>query len=155
LTEMPSFYRRNLADRLFETEGKIDDLHEQVFAAFFTIQPRLPKGYQQKLATLPSMLDEYDRLIAEEQEIVWKSQKLGRPASAYQGGPQIYEKVNRLRQEIIQSVSKHVQMVLAFDAQRQSWKDVLQDRRQMIADIDLRNNQINQIGSFYVRRKIS
>lgn len=155
LAEIPSMYSRNLADRLFKTEGRIDDLHEQIFKTLFSIEPQSPKEYQQKLATLPSMLNEYDRLIVEEQEVVWRSQKLGRPISSYQSGPQIYKKVNRLRQEIAQLVRKHVQMVLAFDAQRQSWKDVLQDRRQMIDDVNLRNNQINKVGSFYVRRKIS
>ena len=45
-------------------------------------------------------------------------------------------------------------MVVAFGPQKQKWDEVLKDRRQMMHEINSRNNQINQIGGNLCSRRI-
>lgn len=101
------------------------------------------------------MIDEYDRILAEKQAIVFKFEKMDRPIGMYQPQPETYDKISFLRQEISRLVRNHLQVVFAFDPQRQTWKELLRDRRQMRREINNRNNQINEIGGFYIRHKVS
>lgn len=158
LTELPSQIDKKLADQLVMTEGKIDDLHKHIFEAFFRHEPQSAAQYREELAALPSVLDEYDRLLGQEKELMGKSRSLATAdfhlfAAAMQLS--IYERVILWRQEIAALVRSHLQMVLAFDPQKQTWHEVLQSRRQMMRDLNRRNNLINSFGGKFVPRQVS
>jgi uncharacterized RDD family membrane protein YckC len=158
LTTIPSAYKKNLTVQLRKTEATIDDLHEQILQSVFAGKSWPAKASQQNVTTLLAKLDEYDRLLAGERELVWKSRKLTKPddyRDYYENkGLDVYEKVIPLRQEIALLVRRHAQMVVAFDPQKQKWDEVLKDRRQMMHEINSRNNQINQIGGVYLPRTV-
>lgn len=147
----PSTYRESLA-RMITTEDKIDDLHAQIFQAFFTTESRPLKKYREVMAALRSKLDEYDRQLLEEREIVRKLRNLADDSENRR--LDAYEKIIGLRQEIAVLVRTHVQFVLAFDRQRQP-VELLGHAQQMMRDINIRNSQINQIGETYIPRLIT
>lgn len=156
LTKLPSHYERSLAGQLVTTESAVDELHEKIFNGLFNAELRPTEEYWKKIAGISSALDEYNRLLATEEELVQKSRKLIKE-DAFYGRDRLdtYEKVIRLRHEIAQLIQQHVQMVLAFDPQKQSWDELARQHKEMLNDINLRNNRINQVGGRYVPRKIT
>ena len=156
LRQMPAKYERSLAGQLVTTESTVDELHERIFNGLFNGELRPTEEYRKKIAGISSALDEYNRLLATEEELVQKSRKLIKE-DAFYGRDRLgtYEKVIRLRHEIAQLIQQHVQMVLAFDPQKQSWDELARQHKAMLNDINLRNNRINQVGGMYVPRKIT
>ena len=155
LTEIPAKYERNLAEQLVTTESTVDELHEKIFNSLFIGELRPTEEYRKKIAGISSALDEYNRLLATEEELMKKTRKLIQKkdfSDRYR--LEIYEKVIRLRHEIAQRIQQHVQMVLAFDPQKQSWDELVRDHKEMLNDINLRNNRINQVGGILVPKKI-
>lgn len=156
VTDLPLRLKQHVVNELLDTESRIDDLHFHIFNSFFTPEPRSAEEYQLALATLPSTLDEYDRLLAAEQELVRKSRNLINAADSFENDRlEVYDTVIRWRQEIASLVRAHVQLVIGFDPQRQTWKELLQDRREMMLSINSRNNQINTIGGSYIPHRIT
>ena len=155
LIEVPSSYEKNLAGQLVTTESTLDELHEKIFNSLFIGATWSREAYRTRIAGIGSELEEYNRLLATEEELVRKSSKFVRENHPYDRERlDTYEKVIGLRHEIAQLVQRHVQMVLALDPQKQSWDELLRDRRSMLKEINLRNNHINQIGGMFVRRRI-
>jgi uncharacterized RDD family membrane protein YckC len=162
LSKLPSNYERSLAEKLVTTESRVDELHEKIFNALFigelrpTEEYRNTEEYRKRLASISSALDEYNRLLATEEELVKKSRRLIKGYDSYDSDRLItYVKVIRLRHEIVRLIQQHVQMVLAFDPQKQSWDDLAREHKEMLSEINLRNNRINQIGGAFVPRKIT
>ncbi|HJX83604.1 MAG TPA: RDD family protein [Candidatus Angelobacter sp.] len=151
LTEVPSRYKKDLADQLSTTETKIADIHARIVLPFSPDEPQsnMPSltmpdqmsAYQQKMKALTPTLDEYSRLLAAEEDMVRRLHKLTRPYEFRE--LDAFEKVIPLRQEIAALVRMHVQLVLAFDPNKQKWDEVLRDRLRMIREIDKRNQQIS------------
>jgi len=56
-------------------------------------------------------------------------------------------------------VRQHVQLVLGFDAHKQKWKDLLEQRREMMIEVNSKNNQLNEAdkaaGVVIVVKKVS
>jgi uncharacterized RDD family membrane protein YckC len=155
LKEIPATYRKNLADQLQTEERRVDDLHEQILLSFFNAEPKSVRDYQQVMTRLSSTLDEYDRLLEREQELISRSSKLLTRRESYESYRlEIYGKVIPLRQEIAVLLRKHMQLVLAFDSQRQSWEQILQDRLQTRGEIFGRNYRVNQIGQSAIPKKL-
>jgi len=162
LTKLPSHYERSLAPQLVTTESKVDELHEKIFNGLFigelrpTEEYRNTEEYRKRIAGVSSALDEYNRLLATEEELVKKSRRLIKGYDSFDSDRLvIYEKVIRLRLEIAQLIQQHAQMVLASDPQKQSWDDLVRDHKAMLNEISQRNNRINQIGGTFVPRKIT
>jgi uncharacterized RDD family membrane protein YckC len=156
LTSVPSNYKKDLAERLTKAERSMEDLHEKVLLPLFADERPSPAAYQQTMSRLLPMLDEYDYLLAGEQDLVERSRKLARPSDF--GDIErlsAYGKLVRLRQEIAALLRRHAEAVVTFDPQKQKWDDVLNDRRQAMHEINYKNNQINQISGIYVPRKIA
>ena len=153
LTEIPSRYKKDLADQLSVTETKIANIHAQIVLPFSPDEPQfnMPSltmpdqmsAYQQKMKALTPTLDEYSRLLAAEEDMVRRLHKLTRPYEFRQLAA--FEKVIPLRQEIAALVRRHVQLVLSFDPNKQKWDEVLRDRLQMMGEIDKRNQQISDL----------
>ena len=155
LTDFPAKYERSLAGQLVTTESTVDELHEKIFKSLFVGELRPTEEYRKKLAGIPSALDEYNRLLATEEELVRKSRKLIKADAFYDRARlDTYEKVIGLRHEIAQLIQQHVQAVLAFDPQKQRWDELAPKHKGMLHDINVRNNRINQIGGSFVPRKI-
>lgn len=150
LKEIPAAHRKSLADQLRADESKVAQLQQQILLSFFNGEPKSVKAYQQAMASLSSTLDEYDRLLEKEQEVLLHSRQLAMSNEYYQGYRLlIHAKVISLRQEIAALLHKHAQLVLAFDPQRQTWDEILQDRLRTIDEIDSRTDQINEIRNVY------
>ena len=73
------------------------------------------------------------------------------PAEAYV--PQPGDIMLRLDHSVFWRVTHW--MALAFDPQRQAWEEVLQDRRQMLHDINSRNIQINRFSGLLGGRQFT
>jgi len=155
LTEFPGAFRKNFTHQVESTEARIEDLHQKIFLSFFSPEPATITEYQEKVRTMPSVLDEYERLLAEVQELVGKTLKLAGLTSIENNRLEAYERVNRLRREIAVLVRKHVQNVLAFDPRKHRWTDLLRDRREMKQEINKRNNLMKMIGGAFLRKTIS
>lgn len=153
LTNAPAIYRATLHDRIRMTEKKIDDLHRRIFLSFFSPTPQSIEKYQETLKSVQPMLDEYNREIAEERDLVFKYCKLD-PCILYDLNG-VCEKVNNFREEILVLVRTHVQNVLAFDPRKHTWDQVLQDRGLMMHAINFKNNKMNQISGTFVLDAIS
>lgn len=146
LREIPAAHRKSLTDQLQADESRIGQLQQQILRSFLNGEPKSVKAYQQAMTSLSSTLDEYDRLLEREQEVVLHSRQLATSNEYYQAYRLLtYARVISLRQEIAARIRKHVQLVLAFDPQRQTWKQILEDRRQTMDEIDSRTDQINEI----------
>lgn len=146
LKEIPAAYKKNLRNELQADERRIHDLHLKILLSFFSGEPKSAKAYQQTIASLSSAVDEYDRLLEREQDLVSHSRKLLTSSEYYQGYRlNVDEKIISLRQEIVGLARRHVQLVLTFDPQRQAWEQILQDRLQTRDEINSRNHQINEI----------
>lgn len=155
LKELPRNYSRSFTDQVITAEGKTDDLHEQIFNLLFGPNPSNVEEYRNHLSVLPALLNEYERQLAEEQDLVLKSRKLARFGVFDESERlDIYKKAISLRREIAQLARRHVQMVLAFDPQKQTWTNVLRDRDLMLRDINFRNSQIDDIAGMYIPRTI-
>lgn len=149
--QIPSNYKKNVA-RIETTEGNIDDLHAAIFGAFFTEERRSSEKYREAMAALRPKLDEYDRQVLLEREIIRTLRKLANDSENKQ--LDAYEKIIGLRQEIAALVRIHVQFVLAFDRQKQARVEFIRHTQQMMRDINSRNTQINQIGADFIPRPI-
>lgn len=155
LKELPRNYSRTLTDQVITAEKKTDDLHEQMLTLLFGPNNPTVEEYRNRLATLPFLLNEYERQLGDEQDLVLKSRKLARFGVFDESGRlDIYEKAISFRREIAQLARRHMQMVLAFDSQKQTWANVLRDRDLMLRDINLRNNQINEMAGMYIPKTI-
>lgn len=155
LKAIPETYRRNLTQQRLADEMKIDDLHVQILSTFFIGNPKSIEEYRQTMADLSPTLDQYDRLLSEEQAIVSRARKLASGRYKYENNLyDIYDKVIALRWEIAELLRSHMQMVLAFDPRTQTWAQILQARIDLETQINKRNNSINQIGHLLIPRTI-
>lgn len=156
LAEVASNYKDAIDQNLASTERTVDDIHVQIIQTILTGEPQSAAQYQQRLASVPSLLDQYDRLLMKEQDLVATARRFSKPALSLDSiRLDSYEKVIRLRQQISGSVRRHVTMVLASAPQNQSWDGVLENRKQMLRDVKDRNDLLNDIGGMYVPRKIA
>jgi uncharacterized RDD family membrane protein YckC len=162
LKEVPANYQKNLAGQLVTTESRVDELHEKIFNGLVlgelrpTEEYRNTEEYRKRMASVSSALDEYNRLLATEEELVKKSGRLIKENDSYDSDRLLkYIKVIRLRHEIVRLIQQHVQMVLAFDPQKQSWDELAREHKEMLSEINQRSNRINQIGGTFVPRKIT
>ena len=146
LTEAAVRHANRAAQQFEATETKIENMHLRLFLSLFGTEPRSAKEYQQKIAAVASMLDEYSRLLTEEQKLLLRMGIVGDTGEFKRYKEGVYKEVNALRQEIAVLVRKHVEMVLAFDPDRQNWNELLQDRKRMHDEINQRNDQINITG---------
>lgn len=153
LTEAAVRHATRIAQQFDTTETRIEDVHVRIFKSLFGSEPHSAKEYQQIVATVPSMLDEYSRLLTEEQGLVLKTYKLSNSRDPIKFEEAIYKQVIVLRQEIAVQVRKHVDMVLAFDPHRQNWNKLLQDRERMLDEINWRNDRINTVGKVFLPQK--
>jgi len=155
LKEIPRNYSRNLTDQVITAENKTDDLHEQILNLLFGPNPSSIETYRNHLAALPSLLNEYEHKLAKEQDLVLKLRKLAR-FGVFDESMRLdtYEKAISLRRGIAQLARHHMQMVLAFDPQKQIWTNLLRDRDLMLRNINFRNNQIDDIAGMYIPRTI-
>lgn len=147
----PSTYRESL-DRMITTEDKIDDLHAEIFGAFFTNESRSFEKYREAMAALRPKLDEYDLQVLQEREIIRKLRNLANDSENKR--LDAYGKIIGLRQEIAALVRIHVQFVLAFDRQKSPPVELFRHAQQMMRDINSRNTQINQIGETFIPRPV-
>lgn len=155
LKEIPATYRKDLRDQLQTEERRIDDLHEQILRPFFIGEPRSTQDYQQIMRSLSSRLDEYDRLLEREQELVSRSRKLLTRRDSYEEHQLfIYGMVVPSRREISALVHRHMQLVLAFNPQQQTWEEILEDRLETRDEIYSRNNHINGIAQHIIPRTV-
>lgn len=149
LTHAAARYKISLVEQLEATERKDGNLRLPILLRFTGAQPGSPEQYQKTLAALPPMLDEYSRLLAEEQRLLMKLRKYVNPTDA----PlelTIYKEELSLRQEIVKLVRSHVEMVLAFDPSRQTFRDLLQDRERLLDEIRERNDRIKKLESVLI-----
>lgn len=151
LKTIPATYRSNLENQRRADEVKIEDLQVRIFQTVFFRKPKSIQEYQQAISSLSPVLDEYGRLLCEEQELGSRSRKL--MVSGYKFDSDlydVYEQVIVLRKEIAQLVRSHVQTVVAFDPRTQTWAEILQARSELRRQIYARNNRINQIGKGFI-----
>lgn len=155
LKEVPAIYRRNLRDQLQTEERRIDDLHEQILWPFFMGEPQSTQDYQQAMRSLSYSLDEYDRLLRRELELVSHCRKLLTRRDSYEEQQLfVYVLIAPSRQEISTLVRRHLQLVLAFNSQQQTWEEILEDRLETRDEIYSRNNQINGIAEHIIPRTV-
>jgi uncharacterized RDD family membrane protein YckC len=146
LKEIPANYKKNIANQLETDERRINQLHTHILQFFYGGNPKSAAAYQQAMTNLSSTLDEYDHLLEKEQELVLHSRKLLTSREYYQGYRlNVDEKITSLRREIAGLARRHMQVVMGFDPQRQTWDQVLQDRLETADEIDSRTDQINKI----------
>ena len=144
LTRADLRYRLNVITQLQTTDLKIGKLHSQIFLHLSTSDPRSATEYQHKVAALPSLLDQYDRLLSEEQGLLSTIRKSTESKDFSVIEQMVNQKVIAWRQQISALLRKHVEKVLTFDSQKQTWEDLLLDRRRVLDDIDSLNKQINE-----------
>jgi uncharacterized RDD family membrane protein YckC len=150
LTEGYQTYRNQLKDHLATLESRIDSLHEKIVHSL-PADARPIESYQREITALLPLVDEYDRMLSQQQIMVAKSRGLVQTApSSELRRIAAYETVIPLRREIAGLVRAHARLALAFDPQKQKWEEVLGDRRQMIREIRIKNALINQIGGTFI-----
>lgn len=152
IKEMPKTYEKNLLTQLTGNEDRIHALHEQILKSIFTVAPKSLSEYQQTLSSLAPVVSEYKGALAEKQDLMQQTFKLLKPGD---GGRTIQylaiaKDVLQLRREIASLVSNHIQMVLSH---KQTWEQVLQDRKQMLDEVGSRNDRIIEITEAYTPRK--
>ena len=152
LTEMPKTYEKNLLHQLTMNEDRIHGLHEQILKSIFTVAPKSLNEYQQTLSSLAPIVSEYKSALAEKQDLMQQTFKLFNPNNGYRTIQDlaIAKDVLHLRLEIISLVNNHMQMVLSH---KQTWEQILQDREQMLDEVDTRNDRIIEIMEAHASEK--
>ena len=156
LNSVPTEYRRKIDGQLAKLEDQVDELHLRILQPLCLSEPRSQEEYRERLKNMPTLLDQYSRLLASEQELISRSRKLASGSdSLIDERIRIDQEVTDLRREIAQQVREHLQLLSGFNSQTRTWDDVLRDRARMIEAVRERNNRINQTGRFYVRKQIN
>lgn len=133
------------AEQQFEaTEGKIENVHGLILFSLFGPDPRSAKEYQQTVTVALPLLDEYSRLLADEQKLALRKHKLFKRTDSMKFQEEAYKLVIALRQEFAVLARRHVDMVLAFDPHQQTWNALLQERDRNLHELSQKQDQINE-----------